>query len=177
VNLEHHRKQAKRLLRAVDAGDPGALARARAVLGERAHTRFRLSDAQHVIAVEQGHRSWPLLRRAAERAERSPIGGTGQPPGETIIDTGLEYRPGEPVHVRVLRRERRISVSDEGAAFAGAGRRPSWRGAADRLVRKLDVNISRGGVVSLPVVPVGPPTEEVVRRIGAASLAFYQDLL
>jgi hypothetical protein len=39
------------------------------------------------------------------------------------------------------------------------------------------VNVTRQGVVWLPVVPVGPGREEIVRRIGEASLALYQDLL
>jgi hypothetical protein len=34
-----------------------------------------------------------------------------------LIDTGLEYRPGDPVRVRVVRREHRISVTDDGAAI------------------------------------------------------------
>jgi hypothetical protein len=32
-------------------------------------------------------------------------------------------------------------------------------------------------MVSLPVVRVGPPEDEVVRRIGEASRALYQELL
>lgn len=28
--------------------------------------RFQLSDAQHVVAVERGYRSWPELKRALE---------------------------------------------------------------------------------------------------------------
>jgi hypothetical protein len=41
----------------------------------------------------------------------------------------------------------------------------------------LVVNFSRGGGISLPVVAVGPSEEQVVRRIGEASRAFYQELL
>jgi hypothetical protein len=32
-------------------------------------------------------------------------------------------------------------------------------------------------MISLPVVPVGPSEEQVVRRIAEASRAFYQELL
>jgi hypothetical protein len=42
---------------------------------------------------------------------------------------------------------------------------------------ELDVNITRGGVVWLPVVAVGPSVENVARRIGRASLIFFQKLL
>jgi hypothetical protein len=42
---------------------------------------------------------------------------------------------------------------------------------------ELDVNITRGGVVILPVVPVGPPECEVARRVARGSLIFFQELL
>ena len=96
---------------------------------------------------------------------------------ETVIDAGLEYRPGDPVRVRVVRRERRTSVTDDGAAISKAGRPPRWREAAHRLERELDVNFSHRGLVSLPVVAAGPRVEAIVARIAAASLAFYQELL
>ena len=96
---------------------------------------------------------------------------------ETVIDAGLEYRPGDPVRVRVVRREQRTSVTDDGAAISKAGRPPRWREAAHRLERELDVNFSHRGVVSLPVVAAGPGVEAIVARIAAASLAFYQELL
>jgi len=96
---------------------------------------------------------------------------------KTVIDAGLEYRPGDPVRVRVVRRERRTSVTDDGAAISKAGRPPRWREAAHRLERELDVNFSHRGVVSLPVVAAGPGVEAIVARIAAASLAFYQELL
>jgi hypothetical protein len=96
---------------------------------------------------------------------------------ESSIETGLEYRPGSPVRVKVVRRGPRISVSDEGAAFDEAGRPQRWRDAAQRVEHEFDVNFSRSGAISLPVVRVGPPEDEVVRRIATASRAFYQELL
>ncbi len=35
------------------------------MLGERAR-RFLLSDAQHVVAREAGHRTWPELKQAED---------------------------------------------------------------------------------------------------------------
>ena len=96
---------------------------------------------------------------------------------ETITDSGLAYRPGEPVRLRVTRRGRRLTVSDEGAAVAQAGRRAGWRIVADRLERELDVNVTGPGAVWLPVVAAGPPLHAIERRIAQASLAFYQELL
>jgi hypothetical protein len=101
-----------------------------------------------------------------------------------MVDTGLEYRPGDPVRVWVRRRERRVSVSDRGAAFARAGvaldrtgAGPGWQRASASVQAELDVNITRGGVVWLPVVAIGPSEEDVARRIGHASLIFFQELL
>ena len=96
---------------------------------------------------------------------------------EAIVDTGLEYRPGDPVRVRIVRHGGRVAVTDDGAAVERAGRPDGWRDIARRIDDGLVVNVSRQGVVSLPVVGAGPGLEPIVRRIGAASLALYQDLL
>ena len=55
--MEYHRKQAKELVRAHRAGEREATRRAMAVLGSRASERFLLSDAQYVVAREQGFRT------------------------------------------------------------------------------------------------------------------------
>jgi hypothetical protein len=95
----------------------------------------------------------------------------------TVIDAGLQYRAGEPVLVRIVRRDGRVSVSDDGAALTKAGRAHGWQAVAARLSRDSDVNISRQGVVSLPVVAAGPGLDVIVSRIARASLAFYEDVL
>lgn len=62
--LEIHRKAAKRLKKAVAAGDVEALARVRAhVPAERP---IRHADCLHVIAREEGHESWPKLKFSIE---------------------------------------------------------------------------------------------------------------
>ncbi len=81
------------------------------------------------------------------------------------------------MRVRVVRREHRISVSDDGAAVARFGHATETGTAARKVLAEFDVNISTAGIVSLPVVPVGPSFDEVVRRVGEASLALYQELL
>src|SRR5262249_57030415 len=91
--LERARKDAKRLRREHEAGDPAALARADAALQQRRPGPLKLADAQHVVAVERGARSWPDLverssepdaaRRAARRAwdakaaEATELGAAG----------------------------------------------------------------------------------------------------
>src|SRR5687768_17724993 len=65
-SLEFEHKEAKALLRRLRAGDPEALARARArhsAIDASAPARIRLADAQLVIAREYGFTSWPRLVR------------------------------------------------------------------------------------------------------------------
>ena len=80
---------------------------------------------------------------------------------ETMVDTGLEYLPGDPVRLRVVTR-RFPWVSDQGGAVERAGKPPGWRDAAEQLAGALGVNVSRAGVVSLPVVPAGPGYDVIV---------------
>jgi hypothetical protein len=113
----------------------------------------------------------PPLARPADAATAEPVRA------ESVVDTGLEYRAGNPVRVWVLHRERRVSVSDRGVALQTAGATAGWTRACARVHAELDVNITRSGVVWLPVVAVGPSEEDVARRIGRASLIFFQELL
>jgi hypothetical protein len=77
-NLEFEHKEAKALLRRLRAGDPDALARARArhaAIDASAPVRIRLADAQLVIAREYGFTSWPRLARYfgdVDRQRQSP---------------------------------------------------------------------------------------------------------
>ena len=136
MNLEHCRKDAKRLLRGVGAGDADALARARAVLGERVQQRFVLSDAQHVVANERGYRSWPELG-APPRASARPRAPTRAARVESIVEHG----PGVPARgpgprlgpapraAGVGLRPRRGAAQGRRGAGLGAGVRPGARGA------------------------------------------------
>src|SRR5262245_11942604 len=63
-DLEFERKQAKKLLRQLPAGDPEALKRAHAQIGGLEHTEpadLKLAHAQLAIAREYGFASWPRL--------------------------------------------------------------------------------------------------------------------
>jgi protein involved in polysaccharide export with SLBB domain len=119
-------------------------------------------------------------RRFAERrfgSKLSPMSSKTLAGDESPVLAGLEYRPGDPVRITIVHREQRTLVTDGGSALERAGSPPHWQALAQQLERELNVNISRHGVISLPVVRVGPPEAEVVRRIGEASRAFYQELL
>lgn len=79
-NLEHLRKQAKRLLKELHAGNPAALDRALKVLPgrQRPHSKephtsaeFQLTDAQLILAREYDFPSWNQLKVEMERRSRS----------------------------------------------------------------------------------------------------------
>jgi hypothetical protein len=159
--MEYHRKQAKALVRAYRAGEPEAVERAEAVLGERARERFLLSDAQHVVAREQGHRTWRDLVRASELS--------------TIrVDLGAG---GEPVEVRVRKRGDRYTIDDDGAAVAKAGTPPGWLDVARQVVGAYWLNVNRRGVIFVPAVEGGVDLDWLVGRIADCSAAVYQELL
>lgn len=63
-DLEHLRREAKRLLRGLQAGDPDALARGNAHAPRLA---VALATAQLVVAREHGFASWAQLRAVVER--------------------------------------------------------------------------------------------------------------
>jgi hypothetical protein len=163
MTLEHCRKDAKALVRTHRAGEQEAIARAREVLGDR--ERFQLSDAQHVVAVERGYRTWPELKRELEARV------------ETLVDTGLEYAPGDPVRVKVVKRGRNYTITDDGAAVARAGKPSGWRDAALRGLREDPLNVSRSGAVFVPAIGERIPIESLVQRVANLSLAVYQEIL
>ena len=140
--MEYHRKQAKALVRAHRAGEPDATRRAHAVLGSRAAQRFLLSDAQYVVAREQGFRTWKELRQAQDA---SPEWVEGE---DVVLSTGLEYAPGEPVEVVVRKRSWKFDLSDSGRAVELAGRPSGWRDVAEPIVNEqYFINVNRRGVV------------------------------
>ena len=72
ANLEHLKKQAKELLRAVESGSEEARARIRAHAGRPESAPPKLADAQHTIAREYGFPSWRALREHVE-ARATPV--------------------------------------------------------------------------------------------------------
>lgn len=76
-NIEFERKEAKALLRALQAGESDALARARERHAPFTNTppdQFQLADAQLIQAREYGFTSWPKLVRYFEELERVRVG-------------------------------------------------------------------------------------------------------
>lgn len=166
--MEHHRKQAKALVRAYRAGDAQAVRRAEAVLGARARERFLLSDAQHVVAREQGFRTWGELKHA-------------QSPGATWIDgedvrvsTALRYGT-DVAEVIVRKRGCRFDISDAGRAVELAGRPPGWPRVAEEVVEAFALNVNRRGVVFVQATE--GRRDRLVTRVAECSVALYEELL
>jgi hypothetical protein len=158
--VEYHRKQAKALVRAFRAREPGALARAEAVLGARSRERFVLADAQHVVAREAGYRTWRELGAVDDH----------------LVDPGVEYVAGEPVLIRVRRRRPVWSIDDRARAVELAGRPRGWLQVAERTVAEYALNVNRRGVVFVATV-YDAWVEELTARTAEASRAVYQELI
>jgi Ankyrin repeats (3 copies) len=96
---------------------------------------------------------------------------------ERVVDSGLEYTPGDPVLVRVTRRGSRYVVTDDGAGVERTDKPPGWRDAAQRTVDTDSLNLSREGAVFVPVTARNLPVEPLVERVAKLSLAVYQEIL
>ena len=167
--MEYHRKQAKALVRAYRDGELEALSRAEAVLGTRAKDRFLLSDAQHVVAREQGLRTWGELKRAREAG---PAWIEGE---DVVVPTDLSYGPGRPVEVTVRKRGWRFDISDAGRAVELAGRPEGWQDVAREVVGSFWLNVNRRGVVF--VQSNEDRLEWLMRRVAECSVALFEALL
>jgi len=70
ANLEHLRKQAKRLLRDIRQGKPAAVEQLRGLAPVAAPGRLKLADTQHAVAREYGFDSWPKMKEHVESLVR-----------------------------------------------------------------------------------------------------------
>jgi hypothetical protein len=96
-----------------------------------------------------------------------------------VIDSPLTYDGLTPVSVRVSRRDRRYTVSDEGGAVRAAGVKASRLAFPDHIdFGDRSVNVSRQGVVFLPAVAPSEEWLETLRLLVAqGSIALYEELL
>src|SRR5687767_5182160 len=67
TSLDNLRKEAKRWLKALRAGDPDARARFANALSAFALASPTLRDVQHALAHEYGHASWLALKQALDK--------------------------------------------------------------------------------------------------------------
>jgi len=132
LDFEWYRKQAKELVREFRAGDPEAVERVEDAMGERAHRRFALTDAQWVIASEHGHKSWAQFKHWVEtRESEPPVGRIGRQPVSFYEVLARSYL-GDGVHWR----DARLRVARE-YGF------PTWRGLVAAVKRAIEEHEDR----------------------------------
>lgn len=187
TGVEHYRRDAKALLRAVRAGDQQALARAYETLGQRASERFVLADALHVVALEHGYGSWPAFKRSLDTdsdQEARAVGRISASPATTYAgwaDRLVEAaHRGEPdalarlrAHVpRLVEDEidpERVTAADARVCLArGYGFR-TWAELAEAANRSHDTHYSR--------LPVESPWKRAVSAINAGEADRLRALL
>lgn len=142
-NLEHLKKQAKALLKAVRAGDDGALGRVGPYFGDPAS--IGLQYAQLVIAREYGFSSWTKLKSEVERP-----GPRAAPAGDRLANRfldlvclayGVDVDPG-PHRLEEARRllDEHPAIADENiyvaAAIGDAGRVERWLAGDPGLISR-----------------------------------------
>jgi hypothetical protein len=98
--------------------------------------------------------------------------------GETIVETGREWIPDEPVQIRVRTRGHWTEVDDLGEAVRRAGKPPGWLDAAERVVAEQGMNVNRAGVVFVSYGPrAGHDLETIAGRLADSALDVYNTLL
>jgi protein involved in polysaccharide export with SLBB domain len=95
---------------------------------------------------------------------------------EVIVDSGLRYRSGDSVRIRVRQRGRRYDLADDGAAVSRAGRPHGWLDQVDRVVAVQGFNVNRSGVIFVPAVE-GRDIAALTLRLADTSRAAYLTLL
>jgi len=108
--------------------------------------------------------------RADERA--------GMTEGAQLLETGLEYVPGQPVLVSMRKRGYRYDIDDRGEAVRLAGTPRGWLEAAKRVVLEYSLNVNRAGVVFVQGYEWRwRDLDELAQRIAATSVALHAELL
>lgn len=102
---DHLRRQARDLLRAWQAQDPAALARAAPY---RIGTPPQLAAAQWVIAREQGHASWPLLMEEVDRRRATAWSDADFVQQVLTLALGRGWQAPQPHRARALAQTRRV---------------------------------------------------------------------
>jgi hypothetical protein len=98
--------------------------------------------------------------------------------GETLVDTGREWIPGEPVRIRVRRRAHWTEIDDRGEALRRAGKPPGWLEIADRILAEEGMNVNRAGVVFVTYGDrAGHDLETITGRLADSALDVYNTLL
>jgi hypothetical protein len=113
---------------------------------------------------------------SAIRAELDALRTSDDEYGETVLDTGLEYRPGRSVNISVRKRGGRFDLTDEGAAVDLAGRPRDWLPIVSATVAGMGMNVNRRGVVFVTGF-ARRDVAHLVMRLAECSRMVYVSLL
>lgn len=94
---------------------------------------------------------------------------------EVVLAAGDDYVEGQPVRIRVRKREHRYTIDDDGRAVALAGKPAGWLEAAQPVVDEFWLNVNRRGVVFVAVE--GRDLGWLASRVAECSRAVYGALL
>jgi hypothetical protein len=148
LDVEWYRKRARELLRAYQAGDTLAIERVRDVVGQRAP--IRLTDAQHVIAVEHGYAKWSDFKHWLETRSIEPrVGRIGRAPLSTYAQRAqhLVDHAEDPEAIRRVRHHvprlrtfsgGTLALRDARLVVAREYGFPSWRDLLSYAQRAID---------------------------------------
>jgi hypothetical protein len=96
---------------------------------------------------------------------------------EERVAPGPEYRDGEPVRVRIVKRGHRYDIGDDGEAVRRAGRPDGWLEVAEAVVEADALNVNRRGVVFVDRVAEGRDIVSLAARVAETSARLYAELL
>ena len=96
--------------------------------------------------------------------------------GETMLETGQLFVPGEPTRIFIRKRGRNYDLDDRGRATELAGKPSGWLPVAKRVVAEEGFNVNRAGVVFAPVVE-GRDLALLALRLADTSRAVFAELL
>lgn len=94
--------------------------------------------------------------------------------GEAVLDPGVSYRPGLPIHIHARKRGNRYDLTDGAAAVDLAGRPDRWFDVASGAVAPM--NINRRGVVFVTGFE-GRDIADLALRLAESSRRVYLSLL
>lgn len=92
------------------------------------------------------------------------------------VVTGRTYGTSEAVVIRVVRRDGKLTIDDDGAAVRLAGRPAGWHERADRIVGATGANVNRRGVVFVPATNEAQ-LDRLVDLVATTSLEVYDALI
>ncbi len=110
------------------------------------------------------------------RAEIDALRASSGDDDEVTLNTGLSYRPGQPVSIRVRKRGSRYDITDGAGAVNLAGRPDGWLATASDTAARTGMNVNRRGVVFVTGFEKRD-LADLVARLAECSRLVYVSLL